>query len=262
MDSQTSAKNKDAPKTLLKGVNRAVQILEYVAVHKGRATDIATSLGISWATLARTLSQLEQGGFLKKNSETNQYSIGSRLWFLGSTYVADHTALEMARPYLAQLASSHDSTVQYVERSGGQSSVLLSLNSREPITKATYGYHFPLHAGSKGLVLLAHASEDFIEEYLAQPLSKLTPNTEIDPVKIYKSLLDIREKGYSVSVADVQPFTGSVTAPIRNAHNQVVAAISMIFRKSVLQQEEVLAETVEILIDASMNISMSLGWRP
>lgn len=94
----------------LKGVNRALQVLEYVAAYPGRATDIADSLNISWATLHRTLQQLEQGGFVRKDSDTNRYSVGPRMWFIGSTYVASHPVLEPARPYL-KAAAKNASTV-------------------------------------------------------------------------------------------------------------------------------------------------------
>ena len=64
------------------------------------------------------------------------------------------SVVELAKPYLDAAVSIADITVQLVERSGYQSVVLYSTHSDEEITKATYGYHFPLHAGSKGQVLL------------------------------------------------------------------------------------------------------------
>ena len=55
----------------LKGVRRAVHVLEYIAIHPGRATDIAEGLGLSWATLHRTLQQLETAGFLQRENAGN-----------------------------------------------------------------------------------------------------------------------------------------------------------------------------------------------
>lgn len=246
----------------LKGVNRALQVLEYIAVHKGRAIDIAEGLDISWATLHRTLQQLEQGGFLQRNPDTNQYSVGPRMWFIGSTYVADHTVLEIARPSLERAAKTSGITVQFVEKTGDQSTVLFSLHSGEPITKASFGYHFPLHAGSKGQVLLAYSSEDFIDRYLSQNLNTLTKNTVTDPDELRGVLARVREDGYALTIADVQLFTGSVAAPVFNAKGQAIACICFVARKSFLQNEANCEALLETLLDTAQNVSMSLGWRP
>jgi len=258
-DSQSASAK---PGTPLKGVNRALQVLEYIAVHKGRAIDISEGLDISWATLHRTLQQLEKGGFLQKNPDTNQYSVGSRMWFIGSTYVADHTSLEAARPYLERAAETKGITVQYVEKSGGQSTVLESLHSGEPITKASYGYHFPLHAGSKGQVLLAYSSDEFIEDYLGQGLNKLTKNTVVDPAVLRDTINQIREEGYALTIADVQLFSGSMAAPVFDARGKVIACICFVARKSFLLKEENQEILLETLLDTSQSVSMSLGWRP
>lgn len=248
--------------TPLKGVNRALQVLEYIAVHKGRAIDIAEGLDISWATLHRTLQQLEQGGFLQRNPDTNQYSVGPRMWFIGSTYVADHTVLEIARPYLERAAKTSGITVQFIEKSGYQTTVLFSLHSGEPITKASFGYHFPLHAGSKGQVLLAHSSDDFIDEYLSQNLNSLTRNTVTDPDELRKVIAQVREDGYALTIADVQLFSASIAAPVFNAKGQCIACICFVARKSYLQKEENRETVLETLLDTAQSVSMSLGWRP
>ena len=88
----------DEPAPALKGVRRALEVLEYVAVHPGRAIDIADGLGLSWATLHRTLSQLEQGGLLQRARDSNRYSIGPRMWLIGTAYLANHPVLEVAQP--------------------------------------------------------------------------------------------------------------------------------------------------------------------
>ena len=84
------------PAPALKGVRRALEVLEYLAVHPGRATDVAEGLGVSWATLNRTLTQLERGGFLQRDPDSNRYSIGPRMWFIGTAYLANHAVLEAA----------------------------------------------------------------------------------------------------------------------------------------------------------------------
>ena len=246
----------------LKGVNRALQVLDYLAENPGRATDIAEELEISWATLHRTLQQLEQGGFLQKDAQTNRYSVGPRMWFIGSTYVANHPVLEAARSYLKAAVRNSRVTVQLVERSDRQSTVLYNADAEEEVTKAAVGYHFPLHVGSKGQVLLAHADEEFIEDYLASPMVSLTNNSITDPDMLREIMAQIRQQGYAVTIADVQLFTASMSAPVRDRSDRVVAAVCFVTRKSAMQRQETREMLLELLMETAQNVSVALGWRP
>jgi DNA-binding IclR family transcriptional regulator len=249
-------------KTQLKSLNRALHVLEYIAEHSGRAVDICEGLKISWATLHRTLQQLEQDGFLSKDPETNRYRVGPRAWFIGSTYLAIHPVLEPARPYLDRASLNSSITVQLVERSKKQATVLYNSHSENSVTRAAVGYHFPLHAGSKGQVLLAYAPNQFIEDYVSGDLTKLTKTTEIDAKSLLKRLKKIRNDGYACTIGDVQVFSGSIAAPIFNRDNNVVACVCFVTKKSILQNITKLDILVEQLIETTQNISISLGWHP
>lgn len=254
---------KEAPAPALKGVRRALEVLEYLAVNPGRAIDIVAALGVSWATLHRTLSQLEQGGFVERDTDTGRYAIGSRMWFIGTAYLANHRVLETARPYLDAAAGKSDHTVQLVERSGRLAVTLYSHHiSGEIITKATYGYHFPLHCGSKGQVLLAHAPKEFIDEYLAGSLEALTNETVTDPDELLRRIADIREQGFAFTVGDVQRFTGSISAPVMDRDGSVIAAVCIIARRTAFRDEESKETIIETVLRTAQSISMAQGWRP
>ena len=247
-------------KTQLKSLNRALHVLEYIAEYSGRAIDISDGLKISWATLHRTLQQLEQDGFLSKDPETNQYRVGPRAWFIGSTYLAIHPVLEPARPYLDRASINSSITVQLVERSKNQATVLYNSHSESSVTRAAVGYHFPLHAGSKGQVLLAYAPDLFIKNYISGDLAKLTKSTEIDAEILLNRLNKIRSDGYACTIGDVQVFSGTIAAPIFNRDNNVVACVCFVTKKSILQNTTKLDTLVEQLIETTQNISLSLGW--
>lgn len=252
-----------ANRTALKGVRRTLEILEYLAVQPARATDVEAALGLSWATVHRTLDQLEQGGFVIRHSDTNRYSIGPRLWFVGTSYLATHPVLDVAQPYLEVAVPGLDFTVQLVERSGRLAVVLYSHHaSGKVITKAAYGYHFPLHAGSKGQALLAYAEPDDVARYLAGPLERLTAETVTEPAQLRTILDRIRGQGFARTEGDVQPFTGSLAAPVFDRHSRVVASICFICRRSLLRERASEEKLREALLMAANAVSMALGWRP
>jgi DNA-binding IclR family transcriptional regulator len=130
------------------------------------------------------------------------------------------------------------------------------------ISKAQYGYHFPLHCGSKGQVLLAFANTEFLKQYLRRPLEKLTDLTIIDPDELRDELENIRQRGYSVTIGDVQPFTGSIAAPIKDSSGAVVASLCFIGRKTLIQSDRRREELLEHLLRAAHSASIGLGWRP
>ncbi|MDP6652246.1 MAG: IclR family transcriptional regulator [Gammaproteobacteria bacterium] len=251
------------PKTTLKGLNRALDVLEYIATHPGRATDIADSLEIAWPTLHRTVSQLEAKGFLRKDPVTNFFSIGPRMWLIGTSYLGDHEVLEIARPHLDSAAEKYPYTLQMCELSGHFSVVLFSHNHMgEEITKAALGFHFPLHCGSKGQVLLAYMGEEAIENYLAADLEALTPKTITDADELRAVLAAIRMDGYRVTSGDVQSFTASIATPVFNRTGAVVATLCFISQRSTFRNQEVVTTSLEALQRISTNISVALGWKP
>ena len=74
-------------------------------------------------------------------------------------------------------------------------------------------------------MLLAHETPAFIQSYLARPLEKLTNETVTEPAKLKQLLEEVRKKGFALTIGDVQPFTGSMAAPIRDASGRVVASL-------------------------------------
>jgi DNA-binding IclR family transcriptional regulator len=66
----------------------------------------------------------------------------------------------------------------------------------------------------------------------------------------------------ALTIGDVQPFTGSIAAPIRDGNGKVVASLCFVFRKSLLRNEKRLEELQDRIIHTAHSISFDLGWRP
>ena len=206
---------------------------------------------------------LTKANFLRRDPETKRYEIGPALWFAGATYMANHRVLRAALPYLHKAEQIEGIAVQLAERVHNQAVAIYSAQPHATdISKAQYGYHFPLHCGSKGRVLLAFEEPEFVKHYLRRPLERLTELTITDPDALRDDIQKIRQNGYSVTIADVQPFTGSIAAPIRDASGGVVACICFITRKTLLQNDNRREEMVEHLLHAAHLTSIDLGWRP
>jgi DNA-binding IclR family transcriptional regulator len=245
----------------LQGLGRAMAILEQLADRPMRARELADALGMKWTTAYRSLAYLSDNGFLHRDPATGAYSIGSRLYSIGSSYLAGQPIVQAARPYLKAAVDDTGTAGQLVQRDRDRSVAILAIEGRsEGIPKTAIGFHFPLHCGSKGQVLLAFEEPELVEEYLDHPLEALTPHALTDPGEIRLALARIREQGYAVTRRDIQLHTGSVAAPVRDASGRTVASLSLITTVADLERrEETLVETV---LEAAGAVSLVLGWRP
>ena len=245
----------------LQGLRRAMDILEALADRPMRAKELADLLEIKWTTAYRTLAYLVDNGYLKRDDTSGNYYVASRLYYIGSAYVAHLPILQVSRPYLKAASEETGATVQLVERDGDRSVVLSVSEPRsEYIPKTTIGYHFPLHCGSKGHVLLAYADPEFVEDYLSHPLEVLTPYTITDPDVLRQLVAEVRAHEYAVTTRDVQVSTASVAAPVRDAGGSVMASVCLIVTYA--EFEDTRARLVDVAVNTARSISQLMGWRP
>ena len=261
-NSARTAPNATGSYANLQGVGRAMAVLEELAERPMRAKELAEALGIKWTTAYRTIAYLHDNGFLGRDEATGLYYIGARLYYIGSSYVNHLPVLQASEPHLHAAAEQAGATVQLVQRYGGRSVVLaLAEPSGEThIPKTTIGWHFPLHCGAKGQVLLAYAAAAFIEKYLDGPLQGLTPYTITSADELRDRLEGIRGTGHAVSRRDVQLSTGAVAFPIANAMGEVVASLTLIVDHTELEKRE--TALVDVASSTAQTISMGLAWRP
>jgi len=245
------------------GLERSFAVLDLVAARPCRVIDVMRDMGLPWATAHRTVKKLEKAQFLMLNPETSHYEIGPRMWHLGSSYLANNKMLKAAISYLARDRDLRGVDVQIVERIGSYSVVIHAEKRQvQEISKAQYGYHIPLHAGSKGQVLLAYESEAFQSMYLSQKLEPLTASTITDPDLLRKRLETIRADGFSQTEADVQTFTGSLAAPVFGAKGSIIGCVCLVYLKKVARDEAAIEALKEALLLMTHSLSVELGWHP
>lgn len=249
------------PAGALQGVGRALDILECIAEGGMTATEIVQELGIKWATAHRALTYLWERGYLERDDPTGVYSIGPRLYAIGSSYVAQLPLVQVARAHLPAAVEQSGATAQLVKRDGGRSVVLSVFEPRtDPVAQTSIGFNWPLNCSSKGHVLLAWEDPSFLEEFLSTPLPALTPHSITDPDELRGVLDLVRERGYAVTARDTRMFSASVSAPVRGASGDVVACVCMIVPAAELKKR--MPKLVETATRTAESISLMIGWRP
>jgi DNA-binding IclR family transcriptional regulator len=238
-----------------------MEILEVVADRPMRASDIAGRLGLKWTTAHRSLTYLLDNGYLRRDEASGIYRIGPRLHYLGQSYLRNHPLLDAASTALRALAHQTGASAQLNERVGFEATVLMAADpTLEIVPKTSAEYHFPLHTGAKGQVLLAFSEPEVFLDMTSRPLPALTHRTIVDPAELARVLASIREHGYRVTREDVQRGTGSVAAPIFDGSGELAGAACVIVRAGELTEERT-EELVAAVTGLTRQASVRLGWR-
>lgn len=256
----TSSDDRGAPAA--KGVRRATEVLRLLAERPMRPADLSREMGVPWATVYRTVSQLCADGHISRDESSGEYLIGPTTWMLATAYVRDHPVLRVALPHLESSVSSVDGMLKLCERIETSAVTLFAQhNTGAPVIRRYRDqYRLPLHVTAYGQVLLAHQSDAFVDDYLAQGLRAITRATTTDPGAVRAELAAIRERGHAVVRDDLQLGLGSIAYPVRDRSGAVRAAVGCTLAGETLDAPEQLARHDAIAEGLATTIANSLGW--
>jgi len=120
------------------------------------------------------------------------------------------------------------------------------------------GQHIPLHATSNGKVLLSGLEAAQVDSRLGT-LAAYTAETITSKSRLRRELAVVREQGFSVAADELEVGLTAIAAPIRNAHGDVIASMS-VSGPSFRFGEPRVKELVPLVVDAADEVSHRLGW--
>jgi len=191
---------------------------------------LARRSGLPLSTAYRLASELVERGALEREGR-GAYRIGLRLWELGSLAPRGLTVRDVALPFMQELHKATNENVHLAVLDGYEALYVTRITGRRSVaSKARIGQRLPLHATGAGKVLLAHSPREFVQEVLARGLTRYTPHTVIAPGQLRGMLAEIRRTGIAFSREELTLGTVSVAAPVFDANQAVVAALSILAR--------------------------------
>lgn len=244
----------------VQSVDRALTILEQLARHgEAGVTEIAAELGVHKSTAFRLVATLEAHRLVEQTEDRGKYRLGVGLLRLAGATTARLDLVQEARPVCRQLAADTGETVNIAVLSESSALYLDQVAGSSALQPHNWvGQHIPLHATSNGKVLLSGLDRKRLDSMLSK-LTAYTPSTITAKAKLRAELDRVREQGYAVAVDELEVGLTAAAAPIRNAHGDTVASMSVsgpTFRVGAERIDEIVAAVVA----AAEEVSRRLGW--
>jgi DNA-binding IclR family transcriptional regulator len=211
-------------------VSKAVSLLDAFAMDDSELSlnELARRTGLPLSTAYRLASELVSWGGLERVGGGG-YRVGLRLLEVGARAPRSASLHDIVVPFMQDLfvatrENVHLAVVEghealYIERVTGLHSI--SVKSRR------WG-RMPLHATGVGKVLLAYLDKEFVEEVIAAGLPRFTPYTIVAPGHLRRNLAEIRRTGVGFAHEEMTVGRLSVAAPLLDADDRAVAAMSMV----------------------------------
>lgn len=190
--------------------------------------DVAKLTAINKSTAYRFLAHLESTGYLFRG-DTGVYTIGPNFARLSTATNFRETLRKICRPVLQRLWEATGETVNLGMLEGYEVLYIDVIESPHYFRLASQaGFRRPIYCTSLGKALAAYLATDKLKELLAAiTFERSTPRTIVQPAKFLRELAQVRKKGYAVDDQEAVLGARCVAAPIFDAGNQVIAAISV-----------------------------------
>jgi IclR family transcriptional regulator, acetate operon repressor len=220
-------------------IDRAAQLLTLVieADEPRALSDLAGDAELPKSTASRLLGALERQGLIQQRGRRGSFEPGPVLL----RYANRGQLVELAQPHLEALSAISGETINLAVPGPLGVEHLAQIESRHFLGTGDWvGRRVPYDCTAVGKVLVAFGGAD---------------RGPLDPAELAR----VRRDGYATAVDELEVGLTAVAAPIRNAHADVVASISVsgpTFRLDDGRVEEV----ASLVVTAADEVSHRLGW--
>lgn len=257
-------------------------------------SDVARSLGLHKNNAFRLLATLEIAGYIQQSADNELYHLGPRCLELAHAFARNHPFASLARPVLEALVAETGETVHLGVLRGQEVAHLDGvLPNQLLLTGSRVGERLPAHCTAIGKALLIGALEkpqvaaavlSTVQSAIgsdrrsesgrrrgavekAAPgigdwkLERFTDATITDGTKLLDEVRASQMRGYACDLEEYAPGLHCVAAPVRDASERVVAAISLSAPSQRMGREAIHAEGARAVTEAAGRLSRALGAR-
>lgn len=224
-------------------MEKALSVLDLLINHDRALsiTEMSHALGLGKGTVHRILQTLKARRYVQQHNGTKLYSLGLRTLEIGTVARRDRFLRSVMVPFLRELSAMCNETVNAAVLEYNEIHYIFRLESEEMLRiSAPLGARFPAHCTATGKVMLSYRADDDIRRIYARGAA-LTPCTEHSVESVDALIQQIEQVRIDrVAVDDEETISGvyCVAAPVVNAKNECVAAISISAPKNRVSKEK------------------------
>jgi DNA-binding IclR family transcriptional regulator len=215
----------DDSKLTVRAVERALDILLcFTDSSDLTLTEIASRVDLHKSTVHRLLASLEGKGFIMRNSSTDKYRLGYRLWELSANLAQSDDPGQVLLPDMELLRDQIGETISLYVLDGLERVRIQAVQSNQEIRRvAPVGARMPLYVGASSKVLLAFA-EPAVQELL---FASADLPAGLSREALLQQLSDTRRQGFATSVEEREIGAAALSAPILGRGGKLVAALAV-----------------------------------
>lgn len=222
-------------------VRRATEMLEVIwaAPRPARLADVARAAGLDRSTALRLLRSLEVLGYVHRDPATKIYRIGYMAQRLGTRAHLMATTLELATPFLENLAAAAGETVVVATLEGVSVVVQLCVAAPGPprTPALRVGTAYPAHASALGKALLGNLAPDELRLLYAETrLVRLATRTITDLGTLEDEVARARQLGWARERDEGDEGRAGVALPGVNSRRTANFAIGLIGRTAAIDE--------------------------
>jgi len=221
-------------------------------------SEIADRLDLGKSNVHNYLSTLEQEGYVHKDG--TQYNVGLQFLELGAYARQKRPVYEVARPELRDLAEKTGERANLLVEEHGKGSYLYHETGSQAVKVDAYvGSQVHLHNTALGKAVMAHLSDERVEEILDwHGMPRTTENTITDREELKEELVTVREQGVAFDREERLKTLRCVAVPVLGKDSRIEGAISVSgpktrfqgarFEQELPNQLQQVAEVIELNI--------------
>lgn len=256
-----SAGDEKSAQNHIQGLERGLAVLQAFDVERPNptATELATATQLSRPVVRRVLLTLQRLGYVATSN--GRWTLTPRVLSIGQHYTATHALTELAQPHLMRLAEQTSESATLATLDGNEVVYIARVPVRRVLSVTVApGTRAPAHATSLGRVLLAWEPAERVERVITESgLPRMTRHTVTDPSHFRDVLADVRQQGWSMVVSEREEGLISLSVPVRDHSNQIIAAVASSASTGRATPERLREEVLPVLIDTAKHISAELG---
>ena len=252
----------DRPSGLLLTLNRGIQVLERVAIDRGRATakSLVADLEINLGTCYQILRTLQHAGYIHR-LPGGRYILGTRVGYLSDRYDSAVAPTPELLDILHDLHASIGETVYITLRRNAELPIvgLLEGTNMLRVGSLTVGFSGHPHIRASAKAYLAHVPTASLDGFFeTRSFEALTPHTITSWDGLLAELDATRARGYGVDREEFTPGVSCIGAVILGADAQPHGAYGTSLPASRFAEEE--TAIARHVVQAGERASRALGY--